>query len=134
MGAALFVVLDREVEGLETFVDGKALSASEAALSKACAKLGVPDLWSFFSSNPDEMAEFLEGEDLETEDLPALETEKWFSPEEGLQTVRALIQAIRAGEITAGESSGVEQDLREIERILLGASQGGARWHFAVDF
>src|SRR5687767_4194352 len=102
MGAALYIVAKDKPEGMDLFVNGKALSQASARLSSAAKKLGVRELMSFFSQNPEDAADFVE-------DVSALPPEQWFAPEEGLTTIRALITHFSA----SPSDSAVVDDLRE---------------------
>ena len=126
MGAAYFIVLGREIDGLDTGMDGKSLSRHIDTLDQAARELGVRPLSEFFSIAPEQAAEFMEGEGMDAGDfeLPVLQQ---FTAEEGLKTVRAL-----AAHPTV-RFDGVEQDLRECERILTVAGHHGVGWHFEVD-
>ena len=129
MGAAYFIVLERAIDGLETGMDGKNLSRHIESLDATARELGVRPLSDYFSVDPVELAEFMEGEEGEPIDagdgkLPPLEQ---FSALEGLATVRAL-----AGQ-PAAWADDVAQDLRECERILSAAAQRGIGWHFELD-
>jgi hypothetical protein len=85
---ALYIVLEHKDPGFDPFVNGKALGRSEEQLTEIAARLGVRPLMEFFSANPDEAGEFLRSEALGDVEIPK---EQWFSSEEGLQTVRALL-------------------------------------------
>ncbi len=134
MGAALFVVLDREVDGLDTFINGKALSSAEATLSNICLERRLKDLWSFFSANPEAEAAFFADEGIDAADITPGEPEQWFEPAEGLSTVRGLLGALETDGAGLQDASSVAEDLRDLERVLVGAEAGGAKWHLAVDF
>ncbi len=123
---AYFIVLERKIRGLDTGMDGKGLSLNIGALDEAARQLGVRPLSEFYSGDPDEMADFLESEGVETgeDDLPPLEN---FEAQEGLETVRALA----ADEVSQAE--GVAEDLRECDRILTSAAAHGVTWHFEID-
>jgi hypothetical protein len=127
MGAAYFIVLEREIEGLETGMDGKALSRSIVELDMAAEELGVRALSDYFSMDPMRAAEFMESEGLDPGEveLPAL---RQFLPEEGLVSIRALKTH------AVSQEEGVGEDLRDCERILDAAARVGVRWHFEVDF
>ncbi len=124
MGAAYFIVLEREIEGLDTGLDGKCLSEEMESLDEAARGLGVRPLSEFFSADPDQLTELMEdaGADM---NVPPLEQ---FPAEEGLATIRALLSH------EAGQADGVAQDLRDCERILGTAAKSGVRWHFEIDF
>jgi hypothetical protein len=127
MGAAYFIVLEREIEGLDTAMDGKGLSHEIESLDAAARELGVRPLSDFFSADPEQAAEFMEGEGIDASgiELPPLQQ---FSAQDGLTTVRALLARGRANADHVGE------DLRECERILSAAAQRGVGWHFDIDF
>ena len=122
MGAAYFIVLERQIDDVDTGMDGKSISRHMESLDDAARELGVRPLSEFFSADPEQMAELMEeAGDIE---LPPLQQ---FSTEEGLATVRALAAH------TAARADGVAQDLRECERILTAAAQHGVGWHFEID-
>ena len=133
MGAALFVVLDSEIDGLDSFIDGKALSRAEPTLSAYCSDNGLADLMSFFSADPAEAAEFLQAEGIDSE-MPELPPVQWFSPEIGLRTVRGLLTGIQDGRLKVTDADAVTSDLSGLERILTVASERKVKWHLAVDF
>lgn len=127
MGAAYFIVLERKIDGLDTAMDGKCMSRHMEALDEAARKLGVRPLSEFFSADPQQLAEFMEGEGVDVGDTspPPLQQ---FSAEDGLASIRALAAH------SAARVDGVTEDLRECERILTAAAQHGVGWHFEVDF
>jgi hypothetical protein len=126
MGAAYFIVLEKEIEGLDTMMDGKSLSRHIEALDAAARQLGVRPLSEFFSIDPEMAAEFMEGEGIGGGDvkIPALEQ---FSAKEGLVTLKALLSHAPV------HVDHVVDDLRECERILTVAAQQGIGWHFEID-
>jgi len=124
MSVAWYIVLERQVPSLKSFVSGKSLPHADKILDALAARAGVRPLMKFFSVSPAELAGF--GVTGKTEASP----EQWFAAEEGLETVRALL--------LEAETEKVEQrvldDLREFDRVLGIAQQNGVRWHLAVDF
>jgi hypothetical protein len=124
MGAALYIVAENKPEEMDLFVSGKALSQATARLSCAAKKIGMRELMTFFSQNPDNVAEFMD------EGASALPPEQWFEPADGLTTVRALIAHFSA----APAETAVVADLREFESVLQRLKDAGLRWHLAVDF
>src|SRR5437868_5395823 len=127
MGSAYFIVLEREIEGLETSMDGKGLSQNMQALAIAARSLGVKPLSEFYAADPETIRKFLGGEDIDLGDIKPPPPEN-FSAEAGLKTIRALL-----GQPLA-DRDGLVQDLRVCERILSVAAQHGAGWHFEIDF
>ena len=120
MGAAHYIVLEKEIDGLDTIMDGKHLSQHIESLDKVARELGVRPLSEFFSMPPDELAEFMDGAD--DMELPSL---KQFSAKEGLATVRALLPQ--------REAQVAIEDLQACERILSTAAEHGIGWHFQID-
>ncbi|MBI4972489.1 MAG: hypothetical protein HZC16_01585 [Candidatus Omnitrophica bacterium] len=129
MGAALYIVLERQISGVDTMIDGKALSRAEKQLSRAAKRLGVRPLMEFFSADPEEVEGFLSGEGVEPSEVE-IPSEQWFSAEDGLTSVRALLSAVE----TSPDLQATKTDLLEFERVLSEAQKHGVRWHLAVDF
>jgi hypothetical protein len=126
MGAALYIVLEKQIPGLDTMVDGKMLSNAEKRLAEAATRLDVRPLMEFFSMNPEEAGGFLEGEGLDDVGVPA---EQWFSAEEGLRTVQALLGEAES----CSELKNTKEDLVGFEQVLREVQENGVRWHLAVD-
>jgi hypothetical protein len=126
-GAAYFIVFEREIDGLNTSMDGKSLSRHIESLDAAAHQLGVRPLSEFFSADPGEAAEMMGDEGIDAADivLPPLQQ---FSAQDGLATARALLLHTGASAEQAGK------DLRECERILSAAAQQGVDWHFDIDY
>jgi hypothetical protein len=124
---AYFIVLEREVDGLDTGMDGKGLSHQIELLDDAARQAGVRPLSEYFSVDPAQAAEFMEGEGIDAGEieLPPLQQ---YSAEDGLATVRALLP------LPVAMDKHVAMDLRDCERILVAAAQHGVGWHFEVDF
>jgi hypothetical protein len=102
MGAALYIALEKQIPDFDSVIDGKMLSKSEKQLAAAAKRLGVRPLMEFFSTSAEE-AEDLLGDDVAGIDIPAAQ---WFSPEEGLKTVEALlVQAEISPELRATRGS-----------------------------
>jgi hypothetical protein len=122
MGSAYFVVLEKDIDGLDAMMDGKSLARHIEELDEAALRCGVSPLSEFVSMPPEELAEFLD--DSEGVELPPL---KNFSADDGLITVKALLahQPPLAGNVVA--------DLRQCERILTAAQQHATGWHFQID-
>lgn len=124
---ALYIALESKNPGFDAFVNGKALSRSETQLAEMAGRHGVHPLMHFFSMNPDEAAGFLESEGLADGEIPL---EQWFTPEEGIRTVQALLHEVE----TIPEMGDVKSDLLEFDKVLRQAQDKGIRWHLAVDF
>jgi hypothetical protein len=139
MGLAHYVVLDSDLEDVDTSAGGKALAHQAEALAALAKSCGVVDLWSFHSESPNDVLAFLESEEesdseAETLEMPPLPVEEWFEPAVGLKTIRALLTALEENPTAVENVEGVVSDLKEVERILAAAEARGAKWHLAVDF
>ena len=125
MGTALYIALQKTLPDVDTMIDGKMLSKAEKQLAKAAKRLGVRPLMEFFSSSADEAADLL-GEDVAGIDIPAAQ---WFSAEEGLKIVDALLAAA-----DGSPDLRVARDyLLGCQRVLREAQKHGVRWHLAID-
>jgi hypothetical protein len=122
MGAAYFVVLERELDGVDSEMCGKSLSRHIETLDAAARQLGVRPLSEFFSLSPEMVAVFIDGR-WDSELLPTQQ----FSALDGLTTIRA------SAAHPAVQADGVAEDLGECERILNAAAQHGVGWHFEID-
>ena len=69
MGLAHYVVLNSDLEGVDTSMEGKALAHQADALADLAKSCGVPDLWSFNSADPNDAMAFLEPVGAEAETL-----------------------------------------------------------------
>lgn len=137
MSVAHYIVLSEGLEGsVDGSMDGKALAHQADFLADLAKSVGVSDLWIFHSENPDDVAAFLEPEDLDaaTRENPALPAEEWFEPAAGLRTVRALLAALEKDPPTMAEIDLVIVDLKQVERILSAAQSQGGKFHLSVDF
>lgn len=133
MSVAFFIVTEREVAGLDTFVDGKAIAhVPDKALHKLCRAAGVKPVDAFISMDPDELADFLDDEGADAPD--ELPPAQWFAPDEGLAWTRQLMAHLQANPAALPDTAGVLADLAEYETVFQGLQQHGVRWHFQVDF
>lgn len=130
MGTALYVVLKDKVPAADQIVvDGKMLARAAGYLAEAAKRLRVPPLEQFFSVDPATAAALME---LDPGDA-ALPKERWFSPKEGLKTVRALLKDLRKGPADAEGKGPVIEDLVGIEKVLIAADRAGTQFHVALD-
>ena len=132
MGTAIYIVTQKEIEDLDTFVNGKAIGkASDKAMFKICREIGQPSLYDFVSQDPEELREMIEesGADV-PENLP---DEMWFQPDEGKKFVTELLKYFHANSKAMKNVEGLIEDLDEYERIFDELQVRGVKWHFAVD-
>jgi hypothetical protein len=128
LSVAWYIVLEREIPGFDPFVNGKALATAGKRLDSLATKKGVPTLMSFFSAPPEDLAGFAEDHGVLLKQAPS--PEKWFSAEEGLETVKSIIEE---GENSRFDARTIA-DLREFQKVLEIAKQHAVGWHLAVDF
>jgi hypothetical protein len=135
MAATIYIVVEGEDPGFDIFVHGRALARNEDALGRLAGKLRVRPLLEFFSADQNAMALVVEREAGMEEWGDYLSRPQWFSPADGLETVRALIGFLEDHPVALGsETPSVVLELREYERVLDKTAQRDLRWHLAVSF
>jgi hypothetical protein len=133
MSAALYIVLERPIEGFDHFVNGKALARASELLDALAEKNGTKPLMKFWSANPKALFEIAEDLGVTVKaSVKPLPSEQWFPAVEGLGTVQSLRAAAKAEKIADLEK--ILADLGEFERVLNEAKKHGVGWHLAVDF
>ena len=133
MSAAFFIVAERDVPGLDVFVNGKALAhVPHRQLEKLAAQAGVRPLIEFYSLDPEEAASILEDEEIEPPEGGFPPTQ-WFEAQDGLATVRGLIAFLESNPTAIANMSAVIDDLLGFEEVLRGLASADVRWHLAVD-
>ena len=108
-------------------MDGKAVCRASQALDALAGRLKVAPLMSFFSADPSQAADDAE------EDLGDLPPRSYFAAEDGLRTVRALCNHLRAHPDSVPDGDEALVDLFEFEKILARAVEEDVRWHLAGD-
>jgi hypothetical protein len=133
MSAAYFIVPERDVPGLDVFVDGKPLAhVRPKQLDRLAAQAGVRPLMEYYSLDPEEAASFLEDEGIEPPE-GGFPPAQWFSAEDGLVTVRGLIALLESNPAAIPNVRAVIDDLLGFEEVLRGLASANVRWHLAVD-
>jgi hypothetical protein len=130
---AFYIVLQEKIPGVDAAgLDNFALSKHTEKLETLAKQAGVTPLLHFFSPDPEEMAGLL-GEHSAAVKIPVqIPEEKWFSPEDGLQTIGVLLQSL-ANTLSA-EGPTLEVELKEFQRVLQAARSRNIRWHLAIDY
>ena len=135
MSASLYIVVEGEDPGYDIFVNGQALARNEDALERLAHKLSVAPLLEFFSADRNSMALLLDQGTGSPEWASHLPQPQWFVPDEGLRTVRALLDFLAMAPVALGsDSAAIERELREYESVLRKTQQHGLRWHLAVSW
>ena len=133
MSLAWYITRERSIPGLDHFVNGKALAHAQELLDRLAQTLGVHPLMYFFSASPEELAGVAEDHGLDfQEDGVSLPAENWFSAEDGLNTVCALMKAV--AEIKDERADRILRDLDEFDKVLKVARDNGVNWHLAIDY
>lgn len=127
MSVAWYIALEREIPGFDHSVNGKAVARAGDLLDSFAKQKGQSTLMSFFSISPEELGGFAEDHGVSLKE-PA--PQEWFSADEGLRTVKALIDEAEKHQLDAP----VIDDLREFQTVLGVAKKNGIGWHLAVDF
>lgn len=135
MAASMYIVVEGEDPGFDTFVNGRSLARHEDALEKLALSLGVRPLIEFFSADENSMALLIEEGAGDQELLRKLPPPQWYTPADGLKTVQALLQALRDDPQQLGtEGKQVLSELREYAEVLEKARDREMRWHLAVSW
>jgi hypothetical protein len=135
MAASIYIVVEGDDPGYNIFVNGRVLARYESAVEKLALALGVKPLLEFFSADENSMALLIQEGGGNPELLNRLPPPQWYSPEEGLSTLTALIAALEAEPQQLGsEGPEVLSELREFETVLRKTAERGHRWHLAVSW
>jgi hypothetical protein len=135
MAASLYIVVEGDDPGYDTFVNGQALARNEDALERLAERLHVTPLLEFFSADENSMALLLEQGVASPDWARHLPQPQWYDAPDGLLTVCALIDFLTANPAALGsETQPVLIELREYERVLRKTAQFGLHWHIAVSW
>ncbi len=131
----MYIVVQGEDPGFDTYVNGRSLARHEDALERLALRLGVRPLLEFFSADENSMSLLIEEGAGNQELIRRLPPPQWYSPEDGLVTVRALLEALREEPQVLGTEGGqVLSELREYLVVLEKTEARGMRWHLAVSW
>ena len=135
MAASMYIVVEGEDPGYDIFVNGRALARYEDALERVALRLGVRPLIEFFSADENSMSLLIEEGAGNPDLMRRLPPPQWYSPADGLSTVRALLTALENDPQQLGtEGTQVLSELQEYARVLEKADSAGHRWHLAVSW
>ena len=112
-----------------------AINPQVRRLERLALRLGVRPLIEFFSADENSMSLLIE-EGAGNQDLiRRLPPPQWYSAEDGLRTVRALLLAIEADPLQLGsEGEQVLSELLEYAHVLEKTMERKLRWHLAVSW
>jgi hypothetical protein len=131
MSVALYIVAEKEIEGFDLFVNGKAVGRSNH-MEKLAKKAGFTPLMDMVSHDPEEMRGLIEdaGGDPDEMDIPE---EQWFPAKQGLDAVVAHIEYLQKNPKAINNTAEILDDLREFETVLKRLVKEKVRFHFAID-
>ena len=135
MAASMYIVVEGEDPGFDIFVNGRALARNEDALEKLALRLGVRPMIEFFSADENSMSLLIEEGAGNPELIRRLPPPQWYSGDEGLATVDALLTELEKEPWQLGsESAFVLDELREYSLVLRKTVERDLRWHLAVSW
>jgi hypothetical protein len=135
MAASMYIVVEGEDPGFDIFVNGRSLARHEDALERLALRLGVRPLIEFFSADENSMSLLIEEGAGNQELMRRLPPPQWYSAEDGLKTVRALLMALDADPLQFGsEGEQVLSELMEYAHVLEKTMDRKMRWHLAVSW
>ena len=131
----MYIVVQGEDPGFDTFVNGRSLARNEDALEKLALNIGVRPLIEFFSADENSMALLIEEGAGNQELMRRLPPPQWYGARDGLVTVLALLDVLRNEPQQLGsEGPRVLLELEEYARVLKKTESRGMRWHLAVSW
>ena len=135
MAASMYIVVEGEDPGFDIFVNGRSMARHEDALERLALKLGVRPLIEFFSADENSMSLLIEEGAGDKDLIRRLPPPQWYSPAEGLKTVRALVDALQHEPQQLGsEGEQVLTELMEYAVVLEKTRARDLRWHLAVSW
>ena len=135
MAASMYIVVEGEDPGFDIFVNGRSLARNEDSLERLALRLGVRPLIEFFSADENSMSLLIEEGAGNPELMRRLPPPQWYSPADGLATVRALLEALREEpQLLGTEGAQVLSELEEYALVLEKTRIRAMRWHLAVSW
>ena len=135
MAASMYIVVEGDDPGYDIFVNGRSLARNEDTLERLALSLGVRPLIEFFSADENSMSLLIEEGAGNPEILRKLPPPQWYSPEDGLATVQALLDVLfDEPQILGTEGERVLSELEEYRTVLEKTRARGLRWHIAVSW
>jgi len=132
MGVAFCVVFKKAVQPYGTLGgDNIALVSGYEKLDALAEKKGLPTLGGFLSADPKDFADMAEDMDIDVEDMK-LPAEEWFSADEGLAAVQALIACLRDEPKALKKGKEMLSELQEVETELAAAKRAKVKFHFSL--
>jgi hypothetical protein len=135
MAASMYIVVEGDDPGFDTFVNGRALARNEDALERLAIRLGVRPLIDFFSADENSMSLLIEEGAGNPDLLNKLPPPQWFQGSEGLASVSSMLAALAEDPSQLGsEGELILEELEEYETVLRKTADRCVRWHLAVSW
>jgi hypothetical protein len=135
MAASMYIVVEGEDPGFDIFVNGRSLARNEDALERLALQLGVRPLIEFFSADENSMSLLIEEGAGNPALMRRLPPPQWYSPADGLATVRVLLKALQdEAQLLGTDGPQVLAELREYATVLEKTHAREMRWHLAVSW
>jgi hypothetical protein len=135
MAASMYIVVEGEDPGYDIFVNGRALARHEDALERLALDLNVRPLIDFFSADENSMSLLIEEGAGNPDLIRRLPPPQWYTPQDGLTTILALLHAIHDDPQQLGsEGEQVLSELMEYAQVLEKTAIRKLRWHLAVSW
>jgi hypothetical protein len=135
MAASMYIVVEGEDPGYNTYVNGRMLARYDTAVESLAKQLGVRPLLEFFSADQVSMSLLIEEGGGNPDLIPRLPPTQWYAAAAGLETVVALVRALEDDTHRIGpEGPELLGELREYEAVLRRTAEHGLRWHLAVSW
>src|ERR1700761_6476150 len=135
MAASMYIVVEGEDPGFDIFVNGRSLARHEDALERLALSINVRPLIEFFSADENSMSLLIEEGAGNPDLIRRLPPPQWYTPQDGLTTIRALIHAIHDDPQQLGsEGERVLSELMEYAQVLEKTATRNLRWHLAVSW
>ena len=133
MALAYVVTLERDVPDASAAYakagSGKALARESDRLDLAARTVKVQAITSLLSESQAALRAQLQADGFDPNKM-RLPPEQWFSPADGLSTVRALIAHVSANLNNFKQPNPILRDLKAAEALLAAAQAAGVKFHF----
>ncbi len=129
---ALFIALERPIDGFDPYVLGHALSLACDDLEVLAAELKVTPLMHFFGEDVSDAA--WDEDEVAEDDADELPEERWFAAADGVRTIDTLLQRLSANPKAINGGPAVIKELQGWRQVLERAAEEGVAWHLEIDF
>ena len=131
----MYIVVEGEDPGFDIFVNGRSLARNEDTLEQLALRLGVRPLIEFFSADENSMSLLIEEGAGNPALMRRLPPPQWYSPSDGLDTVRTLLAALaEEPQLLGTDGPQVLAELGEYAVVLEKTQERDLRWHLAVSW